>query len=863
MQYHDAYRQGAFRLIEYKNQLQNVLSGEGFSWWSWYEGAGIDEPLENFVDPFSLIGALFPARYIELGFTVAALLRMYFGGLAFLVLGEEVELKREQNLFGAILYVFSACFIGLALRQSENLRNIFLFPILVASVEKIYKEKKPALFILTVAYYLLSTFYFSYMSGITIVIYIVLRYFAYNDRFNGKEFISTVGGFIGYGLIGLMIPAFSWLFSASTLTKASMESTNAVSNGFIPDLQMLQNFGKVLLGTGATYDYEDIGLSILVIMLIPLAFRHCTRKNTNLIMTVLLFVMMQIPFFCSMYNGFSYITYRWSYTLTLFAVWTAAEQLDVQRIREKGSILLAAAGLVVIAAWTLVLHITGIVSLGRSGRIFVPLQLAAGAAFLIMLIIIKNKALLSRGMLAALFIIPFISLSLGWNYGAYYRLDSFARNASVYNHLNESVLRAGNKIEDEGFYRIDSVDGMLRHAENTFPCNENIWWKTNNLFIYNSRIPESLTEFNIDTGNSYGYARRVYMLSNGNRMGLDFLYGVRYFLGTDSRNEETADSNNYHGYGFEKTGEIDGVTVFRNKYETGLGFVLDKAMLESEFDKMSRLSKEQALLQVAVIPDEQAEDCGMQLIDPDSLDIDIEELPFEITDTDGIEFQNGRFVALKGNASFTLTVREVPDSQLVVSFDKLLRNAEDGDEEGSSYLLNADNGLVKCAVRNQHSRQGVGGLINHDLNMGHCVGNQQIKLEFPYKGTYTYDRMYVSAMSTANYDEHASECTENRLDIEEYDNRRADGTIDTENGGVLFLSMPEHTNWDVYVDGKKAEEIDNLDKTFFGAYVPAGKHGIELRYNNLYVRYGSIISVLGILLFAYTIIKNRRSTRNS
>ena len=32
--------------------------------------------------------------------------------------------------------------------------------------------------------------------------------------------------------------------------------------------------------------------------------------------------------------------------------------------------------------------------------------------------------------------------------------------------------------------------------------------------------------------------------------------GVRYFLGSDSNNSETADSDNYAGYGFEKTGEI-------------------------------------------------------------------------------------------------------------------------------------------------------------------------------------------------------------------------------------------------------------------------------------------------------------------
>lgn len=861
IQYHDAYRQGAFRLIEYKNQLQNIMSGEGFSWWSWYEGTGLDEPLENFVDPFSFIGALFPVRYLELGFTVAALLRMYFGGIAFLILGNEVELKREQNLLGAILYVFSACFIGLALRQSENLKNIFLFPLLVASVERIYKGKRPVMFILTVAYYMLISFYFSYMSGITIILYIILRFFAYNDSFRLKEFILTIGRFIGYGVVGIMIPAFSWIFAAYTLTRASMESTNAVSYGFIPDSSMLMSFGKVLLGTGASYDYEDIGLPIMVIMLIPIALRHCNKKATNTIMTGLLLVMMQIPFLCSMFNGFSYLSYRWSYTLALFAVWTAVEQFDLARIREKGSIALAATGVGIITLWTLILYEAGAISVDKSGKLFIPLQLAAGAITLLLLLAAKRKNRITKAMYAAFFIVPLLSLSLGWTYGIGCRIDNFAKNASVINHLNESALRAGNQIEDSGFYRIDSVDGIFRHAELTFPANENIWWKTNNLFIYNSRIPETLTEFNIETGNSYGYARRVYMLSNGNRMGLDFLYGVRYFLGSDTHNEGTDASDYYADYGFENAGRIDGVNVFKNKYDTGLGYVFDKAMLRSDYEKLGRLEREQALLQVAVVPDEQAEDCGVQFVGPADIDLDIADIPFEVSNTDGVAFEEGKLIAEKGNASFTISVKEVPDSQLIVSFDNLMRNAK-GDNEGGSYLLYADNGVVESAALNQHSRQGMSGLTNHDLNMGHCKGDYEITIKLPYKGVYTYDRLYVSAMETANYDRYAEECIANKLTVSEYDDRHAEGTIDTEEGGILFLSMPEHDNWDVYVDGEKAREIDNLDTTFLGACVPGGEHSVVLKYNNRYVKYGSIISALGLISLAILLVKHKRHTTN-
>ena len=857
MQFHDAFRQGAFRLIEIRNQMAKIASGEGFSWWSWYEGTGLDESLENFVDPFSIIGALFPLRYLELGFTVAALLRMYFGGIAFLILGREVELKEDQRLLGAILYLVSACFVGLALRQSENLKNIFMFPLLVASVERIYKGRRPVMFILMVAYYMLFTFYFSYMSGITIVIYIVLRYFAYNEKFRLKEFAPFFGRFIAYGITGIMLPAFSWFFAVFTLTRASTESTNAVSYGLLPDMDMLSDFGKVLLGTGASYDYEDIGLCILIIMLLPVAIRHCTRKNTNTIMTVLLFIMMQIPLLCSMFNGFSYVSYRWSYTLVLFAVWSAAEQFDADRLKEKGSMMLAASGLALIALWTAGLYINGAVSLDRAGRVFVPLQLAAGAAILILIAVVRRKGRIGRAVFAAFILIPFISLSLGWSYGIGTRIDNFARNASVYNHLQMSPLRAGNKIDDEGFYRIDSVDGMLRHTRLIFPANENIWWKTNNLFIYNSRIPEKLTEFNIELGNSYGYARRVYMLSNGNRMGLDFLFGVRYFLGSDSNDPETADSDNYAGYGFEKTGEIDGVSVFRSKYDAGLGFVLKKAITKSDFDTLSRLGKEQALLQAAVIPDEEAPECGIPVVSAADLDIDIEDVPYEITETDGVEFGKNTIKTEKGNASFTISVKDVPDSQLVVSFDNLRRNAK-GDGDGWSYLLYADNGTVESEVLNQHSRQGIPGLVNHDLNMGHCSGDYEITVSLPYKGNYTYDRLYVSAMSTAAFDRHASECERNAYQVTEYNDKMVEGKIDTDEDGILLLSIPEHMGWDVYVDGSRAEEINELDTTFLGAYVKAGEHDVTLKYSNPLVKYGTIISVLGVLILAAVLKKTGR-----
>ena len=80
----DGYKQGYFWTVELKKQIENLAAGGGLSLWSWSRGLGMDVQINHFLDPFNWIAAAFPAGYIELGYTLAVILRMYFGGLAFL-----------------------------------------------------------------------------------------------------------------------------------------------------------------------------------------------------------------------------------------------------------------------------------------------------------------------------------------------------------------------------------------------------------------------------------------------------------------------------------------------------------------------------------------------------------------------------------------------------------------------------------------------------------------------------------------------------------------------------------------------------------------------------------------------------------
>lgn len=857
IQYSDGYKQAYFWVVEVKQQLADLFNGEGFHMWSWSKGLGMNTSIGHLIDPFMVIAALFPAGYIELGYSVATVLKMYVGGLAFLAFTRQVKMPDYQGIFGSICYIFSAWFIEVALCQSSFLMNAYLFPLLVLTVERVYQGKSPVLFIAVVAYYMIRNFYFSYMAAIVIIIYIIIRYFAYNDYFAIKDFAIRIGKFIVYGISGCLISSFTMLTSVTDLSGSSTQSATD-TNAILFDVNYYLGFGERLIARGMTDDYMDIGLPIIILMLLPVAVRMISRKRTNIIMALILFGMMLLPFFCSMFNAFGYPTLRWSFTFIFFAVWAAMDVLNIDALREKKNIIIMVAALVVIALWTIVPVFKGVVVFGPTASFFVPWNIFAGVV-LILVICIKGRnserkinTVKFRQGLVIFFTIG--ALIVGWNWAFLHHAKDFLRNNQINTQLEESTQRAGAQIDDNSFYRIDQVDGLQLHHQMKYPANENTWWDTKCIYIYNSKLPGKLLEFNKDLGNNYGYLKRVYVMSNDNRMGLDFLTGVKYFLGDDNKNKVTG-SDEYAGYGFEYYDTLDGVDVFKNKYDTGLGFAYDKCIKESQFLKLSRLEREQALLQAVVIPDSQK--TSVEKLKAKDIETDIKDIPYDIISTDGATVEDNKIIVAKEDASFTINVNGVMDSQLIVSFDNLLHT-------GSNDIdISCSNSKLYQMAMNDSSNQTIPGICDYDLNMGYYdYYNGTIKITIGDPGEYTFDKLYVSAMSADLYDKYAEERVEEKYNIKSYGEEYVDGTVDVDEDSIVFFSMPVYSSWQFYVDGKHAEKIQDANVAFVGVEVPEGEHEITLEYEYKYHDVGLAASCAGLaLMIMIGLVFNFRNRR--
>ena len=128
-------------------------------------------------------------------------------------------------------------------------------------------------------------------------------------------------------------------------------------------------------------------------------------------------------------------------------------------------------------------------------------------------------------------------------------------------------------------------------------------------------------------------------------------------------------------------------------------------------------------------------------------------------------------------------------------------------------------------------------------------------------GEYSFDKIEIIAVSQENFDAQARKLENNRLNISEYGNNRVNGTINSKEGGILFLSILYHDGWQIYVDGEKIEQKYLVNAAFTGVEVSPGKHKIELLYRPIGFHFSIILLLSGVVIIVLVEIYRRRQLR--
>lgn len=207
------------------------------------------------------------------------IIRLYLAGVAFYIYCLYNSYKPEQILPGVIIYVFSFYTIVVSVLHPYFLNPLIYFPLILLGVDKVLKERRPLLFILSCALSAASQFYFFYMMSILMFIYGIVRYIQYHLKIT-KDLAKEIGKFIFYYIIALMIAAPVLAPSIAAILNSDRIG-EAVAVPAIYELIYYIKLPIAFLNASADY-YVHLGYSVVGALAVILLFIR-TKWKFNIV----------------------------------------------------------------------------------------------------------------------------------------------------------------------------------------------------------------------------------------------------------------------------------------------------------------------------------------------------------------------------------------------------------------------------------------------------------------------------------------------------------------------------------------------------------------------------------------------------
>lgn len=880
----DGWEQHYKALVYYASSLRaaarSLFAGEGFAFpaWSFALGEGNDQlaSLHYYAlgDPLALGAVLVPARFMYLYYGFAAVLRLYFAGLAFTWFWRQTGRQYGSGVLAAsLIYVF--CYWGLrnVSRHPFFLNPMIYLPLLLGGVERVLRGRGAAVLILSACLAGLSNFYFLYMLGLMTALYSLVRLFPI-IRKDRKAALRALLALVGSAVLGLAMAAVVLLPVLKTFLGDTRNGADNARRLFYP-LGYYTRLPHVFLTPEACY-WLCIGVAAPALISSMLLFLRRKGKGVIVFGFCICVLFCLFPIFGQAFNGFAYIANRWSWgfcfviACAFAACWQEMLTLDQKTARR----LLLGLGLYCILC---VLCYDE-----KKAKVLPPLVFAL--LYLLTLWPWKRpwKPLARLGVSRAALMVVILSVLL----------NSVTRFNPAGKTLKEesipvSELQAGMAQNEATAIRaLAAAEGetdFFRYSGRDLNANVGLlsglsatqyYWSLSNPGVSRFRTEMGVNE--ALTSTSEGYDDRTALLS---------LSAVRYYA-------LRSDSPERIPYGFVPAASTDdGWTIYKNPCALPLGWVCDTWTDEAALSDCSFTERQELMLRTAVL------DAPCTELPAWSGTLDTVECPMELASADpDVVVQPNAFYVTKADASVRFTVTGHPDSETQVEWTGLEFDATD------RYTLYIGTDAVDPTHRygktawealssSEHKKvvqehlydlpqtdttlrfETSGGTWNqlkyytrednfysgrHDfaVNLGCSAGPvTELTVRFEKPGVYRYESLRVYAQPMAAYPNLIDARRSTGLQDVRMDGDTVSGRVTLEKPALLLLSIPVQAGWHAEVDGKPAE-LRRANIKNMALLLTPGTHEIVLRYTRPLGKAGALVSgaawavFLGLCIFA-------------
>ena len=875
-------------------------------------------------DPFNLLSVFVPSGKTIILYHVLIVLRLYFAGFAFsrMCLYFNKNIDRYALLAGALSYAFGAFALVSAVRHPYFINPMIYMPIIIIGLEKIRQKETPVVFVLGVFLSAVSNFYFLFQIALFSVLYLIGRMIFYRKKYNAKENIFYLLKLAAYALLGAAMAGAVFI---PVFLQAVNDPRLGVSQ-YIPlvyEKTLYENYLKNLIASdGIPVRWTCIGMGGA---LIPALYTLFAKKGRTFLKVIVIAIaaFSVIPIFGHIFNDLSYISNRWIWVFALALAYVIAVTAEDFAQLSKKDLLRCFAVLIAYLAVCFVLRNS------FTSALLTQILIAAAVMVAVITLGVSGKLKRFAGITVAIAVIAGIGFNAYFTYSPMQSdfLSEYceARNFNKSFNANEADL-INKKYDEPEFFRYSGTS--LRYNAsllNGTPSTQFYYSLSNpNMFEFFSELNSNVTigqlykDLNDSTYLNTLANVKYFVLGTGEgknvggflkKPQLDSEKRVPY--GYDMKNAETwaytpNGLKSKKSTVFKGSNTLGAFSVYENKNFLPFGYTYSGYISRGEYNKLSPLEKQEALLQ-GVVLDKDAD--GLKSVKPK---ISSEKINYKVKTSSGLTKVGKKFIATEDKTKITLILDGGKEnSETYIHFKNIgftgtkvtdLYNDDKSIDPKDEYTQHdwesnspAQQGKLKkqadtyqeiTKVVFKLSSDGVKKDFNyrtpHDIyyqgrqdfliNMDYSeTPKKKITVTLPYRGVYSFDSIDVYSLPMDGYESRVEKLGEDSLqNVNFHDGNNSastneiTGNISLKENKLLCLTIPYSTDWKAYVDGKEVE-ILRANTAFSGIMLSKGNHKIRLAYSTQGFGFGIALSIAGVIgfiaLIAVRIIRKKSARK--
>lgn len=716
--------------------------------------------------------------------------------------------NQKISLLGATFYAFSTIYFRHVALWEFFADAMIWLPIILLGVEYIIRKNEGKIFAVGIALTMFNNGYFAFANLLFTLVYIVLC-FIFKLHSKEESVYQQLKNYVVYGLLGVslslpgFIPFVQGFFNTSRLSPEFS----------IPAFQLKDfEIGNLLLN-----DQIQV-LPILFVFVIFYFINYKSRKFRFFsLLSFFLIILRYNPFVASLFNGLSYPQYRWHYmTFLMMAIVIAVgAQNIINHLNEKTKTSI----FYMVVSFILTLAIYTIADRQLEQHYFSMEMVYMIILFIgiLFMLFIFNKRATNYLALPLLFVSSLYTV-FTTNEQLYddYNLDQmgYGKIYETFDNPNIPIERALDIIEEESnrFYRIDFSDTRNLGSQKDFSTFN----------VYNSFQNHY---------QQYFYRYHQILNSRENNGTIDGLAGRQVLSSLFQSDYVIASERNHYivPTGFEPIGEVNDLTVYKNKFP--LAFIHPVDHLYSVEEVNSYVFKDELLVNGAIVPDQISNTSIKNSPKPNKLDYIISEV--------GTTIEKNKLLKSDDYFSIRLDLRNQNQDFDDVVIDYTIKPLDDGETGRYTYSINNQSIQLK-STGDPYSSQ----LYRHQA---HIPYNDVITFTLAPGTDYIFEIHSIYGVSHDYLEERSNRDEE--LDYSVEINR---GTIDIKFDNhqeypLMVLPLFYENGWHLNINGE-TREVSNVNNGMVGFEIPKGEVNIHLTYQQPFLPITLLISMLSLVM---------------